>query len=295
MISLMIKQVFNPFNKKIGLALGGGAAKGLAHIGVLRAFDDENIDIAYIAGTSVGAIVASYYAFGKDLDEIDQLSERLRAKSVFKFNLDKRGFVSTDSVKNMLLEDIGDVNIEDAHIPLAICTTDISTGESIVHTNGKLISAVCASIAVPGVFTPVQVGNRTLVDGGITQNVPVPAVKSMGAGITVAVDLNGVSKYPKPIDLFTVVGNAIDIAIDSRTKVQMKQADIKISLDLSKYSLLDNTANKSDLINEGYNSTIKQLKKLVWYKRFNSLNSIRKLLKEIIPLKVPNILKFKKK
>lgn len=282
---------FNPFNKKIGLALGGGAAKGLAHIGVLRAFDDKNMTISYISGTSVGAIVASYYAFGKDLDEIDQLGERLRAKSVFKLNLDKRGFVSTDSIKQMLLNDIGDVNIEDAKVPLAICTTDISSGECIVFKKGKLIPAVCASVAVPGLFTPVEHEGRLLVDGGITQNVPVPTVKDMGAGITVAVDLNGVNEYQKPMDIFTVVGNAIDIAIDSRTREQVKAADIKISLDLSKYSLLDNTANKKSLIEEGYKSADQQLNKLVWFKRFNTINSIRKLIKDFIPLKVPDFLK----
>lgn len=285
---------FNPFNKKIGLALGGGAAKGLAHIGVLRAFDEQNIKISYISGTSVGAIVASYYAFGKNLDEIDQLGERLKAKSVFKLNLDKRGFVSTDSIKQMLLKDIGDVNIEDAKVPLAICTTDITTGESVVFKKGKLIPAVCASVAVPGLFTPVEHDGRLLVDGGITQNVPVPAVKSMGAGITVAVDLNGVNEYQKPMDIFTVVGNAIDIAIDARTKEQVKSADIKILLDLSKYSLLDNSSNKQKLINEGFKSAETQLKKLVWYRRFNILNTLRKFIKQIAPIKIPEFLKFKK-
>ncbi|MCH2533367.1 MAG: patatin-like phospholipase family protein [Bdellovibrionales bacterium] len=291
----MEKLSFNPFNKKIGLALGGGAAKGLAHIGVLRAFDDKNINISYISGTSVGAIVASYYAFGKNLDEIDQLGERLKAKSVFKLNLDKRGFVSTDSIKQMLLNDIGDVNIEDAKIPLAICTTDITSGESVIFKKGKLIPAVCASVAVPGVFTPVEHEGRLLVDGGITQNVPVAAVKNMGAGITVAVDLNGVNEYQKPMDIFTVVGNAIDIAIDSRTKEQVRLADIKISLDLSKYSLFDNSANKKKLIDEGYKTADQQLSKLVWYRRFNLINSIRKLIKDFIPLKVPEFLKTNKK
>lgn len=286
---------FNPFNKKIGLALGGGAAKGLAHIGVLRAFDEQNIQISYISGTSVGAIVASYYAFGKNIDEIDQLGERLKAKSVFKLNLDKRGFVSTDSIKQMLLNDIGDVNIEDAKIPLAICTTDISSGESVIFKKGKLIPAVCASVAVPGLFTPVEHDGRLLVDGGITQNVPVPAVKAMGAGITVAVDLNGVNEYQKPMDIFTVVGNAIDIAIDSRTREQVKSADIKISLDLSKYSLLDNSANKQKLIDEGYQTAQNQLSKLVWYRRLNLLNSIRKLIRDFVPFKIPEFLKPNKK
>ena len=97
------------------------------------------------------------------------------------------------------------------------------------------------------------------------------------------------------MDIFTVVGNAIDIAIDSRTREQVKSADIKISLDLSKYSLLDNSANKQKLIDEGYQTAQNQLSKLVWYRRLNLLNSIRKLIRDFVPFKIPEFLKPNKK
>ena len=169
------------FKTKIGLALGGGAAKGIAHVGVLKALQDAKVDIDFIAGTSAGAIAAALYAFRLDLETIDQLARGLTFSKVTNFKLAKTGFFSTDSLKQLLLEQIGPVNIEDASIPLAIVTTDIKTGEVVTLTRGSLADAVCASTAIPGIYIPVSIGGRTLVDGGLLQNVPIQPLKMMGA------------------------------------------------------------------------------------------------------------------
>ncbi len=278
----------NPFNTKVGVALGGGAAKGIAHIGVLKAFEEENIEISYISGTSVGSIIASYYAFGKEVQDLTKVADKLRAKEVLKFMFNKKGFVSTDSIRSMILEDIGDKKIEEAIIPLAICTTDILTGESVIFTKGSLADAVCASIAVPGIFTPVEINGRTLVDGGITQNVPVDVLEKMGAGILIGVDLNGVKKYPNVDGVLDVINNAIDIAIDHSTKEQLEEADMVISLDLGIYSKFDNEKKKNELIQIGNQEARKSLRKLFWYKKIN-FYYIKNFVLEMIPFKIPKL------
>lgn len=282
---------WNPLNTRIGVALGGGAAKGLAHVGVLSAFDEENVRIDFLSGTSIGALVASYYAFGKPIDEIRAIGSDLHVTKVINFTLKKRGFFTTDSIRSMILRDLGDVNIEDAKIPLSICTTDILTGEQVTFEKGCLADAVCASMAVPGLFVPVEIDGRMLVDGGIVENVPVSALDDMGAGIIVAIDLNGIKKYPQPTDVMDVIGNAIDIGIDLRTRDQLKKADIVLSLDLSNYSRVGNSDNALALFMEGYWPMKARIKRLLWYKRTNYLVYLLKAFMEIVPLKVPELFK----
>jgi NTE family protein len=282
---------WNPLNTRIGLALGGGAAKGLAHAGVLKAFDEEGITITYIAGTSIGALVASYYAFGKTAEEILAIGEDLHVTKVINFTLKKRGVFSTDAMRAMILRDLGDARIEDAKIPLAICTTDLVTGEQVTFEKGNLADALCASMAIPGIFVPVEIDGRLLVDGGLVENVPVSVLEDMGAGIIVAVDLNGVKKYPIPNDVLGVISNAIDIGMDLRTRDQLKKADIVISLDLSKYSRTGNADNAWALFMEGYWPMKARMNKLLWHKRVNYLVYLIKAFKELVPLKIPELIK----
>lgn len=156
----------NPFNTRIGLALGGGAAKGIAHIGALKAFEEEQIRIHCIAGTSVGALVASYHAFGRPAESIMSICSTLNLSKLIDFTLERGGLFSTDNIRDMIHRDLGDCRIEDADIPLAICATDIETGEQLIFREGNLADAVCASMAVPGLFVPVEIDGRILVDGG---------------------------------------------------------------------------------------------------------------------------------
>ena len=282
---------WNPLNTRIGLALGGGAAKGLAHAGVLKAFDEEGIRISYLAGTSIGALVASYYAFGKSAEDIMAIGEALHVSKVFNFTLKKRGVFSTDTLRAMIVRDLGDVRIEEARIPLAICTTDVVSGQQVTFEKGPLADAVCASMAVPGLFVPVEIDGRLLVDGGIVENVPVSVLEDMGAGIIVAVDLNGVKAYPVPNDVLGVISNAIDIGMDLRTRDQLKKADIVLSLDLSKYSRAGNAANAWALFMEGYWPMKAKIKRLLWYKRTNYLVYLVKAFLELVPLKIPELIK----
>lgn len=281
----------NPFNKRIGLALGGGAAKGIAHIGALKAFEEEQIAIHCIAGTSAGALIASYHAFGRPAESILSICSTLNLSKIINFTFERGGLFSTDNIRDMIHRDLGDVRIEDAKIPLAICATDIETGEQLIFREGNLADAVCASMAVPGLFVPVEVDGRTLVDGGLVENVPISPLAGMGAGITVAIDLSHVSRYPKPEDTFDVISNAINIGIDFNTRKQLKKADIAVPLDLSRYSLTNNADCIDELYQEGYRPMKKKIRQLLWYKRMNVAIHLVKTVKTLLPLKVPDILK----
>lgn len=285
----------NPFNRRIGLALGGGAAKGMAHIGVLKAMEENGLDIEYISGTSIGALVASYYAFGKSIDSLEAISKDMSFSSLIGFKLQKQGIFSTKSVKEMIIRDLGEVYIEQARIPLAICATDIKTGEQVVLTEGKLADAVCASMAVPGVFIPVEMHGRTLVDGGITENVPVSVLDKMGAGITIAVDLNGCPHYQEPKDIIAIMGNAIDIAIDLRTKEQVSKADLILSMDLANFSRMGNEKEFEQLRQLGYQEMNKKLNQFFWYRKIRYFYYLKKIFLMIAPIKIPDVLKFSEK
>jgi NTE family protein len=279
------------FNTKIGLALGGGAAKGVAHIGVLKALEDAKVNIDFIAGTSVGAMIAALYAFNVDIEAIGSLARRLTMSKVTSFKLNKTGFFTTESLRELILEYVGEVNIEDALIPLSIVATDINSGEEIILTTGSVADAVCASAAIPGIYIPVELNGRTLVDGGLVQNVPIEALQALGAGVTIASHLNSVSYYSEISHVLDVMRNAFEIAVSQHTQDQLKDADLLISMDLSDFSLRDNTERYDELFDIGYRAATIQLTKLAWYKKTNLLLYVGRLIKELAPFKLPEFIK----
>ena len=279
------------FNTTIGLALGGGAAKGVAHIGVLKALEDANIEVDYIAGTSVGAMIAALYAFRVDVETIGSLARRLTMSKVTSFKLNKTGFFSTESLRELMLEYVGDVAIEDAEIPLSIVATDINSGEEIILTSGSVVDAVCASAAIPGIYIPVEINGRTLVDGGLVQNVPIEALQTAGAGVTIASHLNSVSHYQEISHVLDVMRNAFEIAVSQHTQDQLKEADLLISMDLSDFSLRDNTERYDELFNIGHQAATVQLTKLAWYKKTNVFLYIGRMMRELAPFKLPEFIR----
>lgn len=279
------------FNTTIGLALGGGAAKGVAHIGVLKALEDADIEVDYIAGTSVGAMIAALYAFKVDVETIGSLARRLTMSKVTSFKLNKTGFFSTESLRELMLEYVGDVAIEDAAIPLSIVATDINSGEEIILTSGSVVDAVCASAAIPGIYIPVEINGRTLVDGGLVQNVPIEALQTAGAGVTIASHLNSVSHYQEISHVLDVMRNAFEIAVSQHTQDQLKEADLLISMDLSDFSLRDNTERYDELFNLGHQAATVQLTKLAWYKKTNVFLYIGRMMRELAPFKLPEFIR----
>jgi NTE family protein len=178
---------------KVGLALGSGSARGWAHIGVIKALRDMGIDPAIISGCSIGALVGGAYAAGH-LDDLETWLRTLRRKDVlgfFDLNLSSGGLIAGERLMNFFRDRVGDAIIELLPTPFAAVATDLNTGREIWLRSGSLLDAVRASISLPGIFTPVRIDDRWLVDGGLINPVPVSICRAMGADIVIAVNLNG--------------------------------------------------------------------------------------------------------
>ncbi|MDG2019038.1 MAG: patatin-like phospholipase family protein [Porticoccaceae bacterium] len=283
------------FNAKIGVALGGGGAKGVAHIGVLKALEEAGVEINYLAGTSVGAMIASMYAFNVNIDTIASIARDLTLAQITTFKINKRGFFTAGPLRKILIQHLGEVNIEDAVIPLAIVATDINSGEEVIFTEGPLADAVCASASIPGVYIPMILNGRTLVDGGIVRNVPVQPLKAMGAGVIIASQLGGLGAYDEPKNVLDVMRNAFDIALSHRTNEEVKEADILIAMDLRDFSIADNTGRHDELFSMGYDAAVKQLINIAWYRQSNILLYLWRIFSVLTPFKVPECMKRTKK
>jgi NTE family protein len=178
--------------KKVGLALGGGYARGLAHIGVLEVFEREGIPIDYIAGTSIGALIGALYAREHDSSLLRKQAMQLDwigLTTLIDLALAKSGLVGGKRVTNLLRRFMGDVKFDELAVPLACVATDIITGNEVVLNQGSVLEAVRASISIPVIFTVVKKDGQYLVDGGLVNQVPVNVVKNMGADIVIAVDI----------------------------------------------------------------------------------------------------------
>ena len=177
---------------KIGLALGGGGIRGLAHIGVLKVLEQNNIPIDFIAGTSAGALIGGAYSFDKNIEKIEKIAlsfNRRKFLSLVDPSL-RRGLIKGEKAKKFIESYIGQALFKDLEIPFLTTATDLETGESILLNKGKVSDAIRASISIPLVFQPTKLNNRILVDGGLSTPVPVQAVRNMGADIVIAINLN---------------------------------------------------------------------------------------------------------
>lgn len=174
---------------KVGIALSGGAVRGISHIGILKILEREKITVDFIAGTSIGALIGALYASGTTVNEIEQIAKTAKWKELVDFTIPKTGLITGKKIEDYVKKILKCKNFEELKIPLSIITTDLNSGEKIVFNQGDTVKAVRASISVPGVFEPVVDNNYILVDGGLVDPIPVDIVKAMGADIVIAVDL----------------------------------------------------------------------------------------------------------
>jgi NTE family protein len=202
---------------KIGLALGSGSARGWAHIGVIQALEEANIPIHCIAGCSIGALEGAIYASG-NLDRLSDLAPNLdwrKISSFFDLVFPKSGLVNGKKVARFVRDHIRETNIEDLPIRFCAVATDLDTGEEVHLVEGDIIEAVRASISVPGVFTPVKIGDRCLIDGGMANPLPVNVAREMGADFVIAVDINH--------DIVTKKGVSRTTRFERRTEIRKER------------------------------------------------------------------------
>tara|TARA_Y100000310_G_scaffold293020_1_gene322288 strand:+ start:13597 stop:14580 length:984 start_codon:yes stop_codon:yes gene_type:complete len=174
---------------KIGIALSGGAARGISHIGILKVLEKEKIPIDYIAGTSIGSLIGAFYASGIPINEIEKIMKTTKWRKLVDFTTPKTGFITGKKIENRIKEIVENKNFEDLDIPLSIVSTELNRGEKVIFKHGNLTKAIRASISIPGVFEPVIDKNSTYADGSMVDPIPVDVLKDMGADIIIAVDL----------------------------------------------------------------------------------------------------------
>lgn len=221
---------------KVGLALGSGGARGFAHLGVLKAFKEEDIPVDMIAGSSMGALAACLYGVGHNMEDLYKLSTAFRRKYYLDFTVPKMGFIAGKRIKQFVRLFTHNKNIEDLSIPTAVVATDLTKGERVIFTKGPIAEAVRASISIPGVFVPEKINGRLLVDGGVIDRVPVSVVEEMGADIVIGVDVAQVKQNAEILTVYDVIMQSIDILQKEIIRNRELSADFMIRPNVEQYS-----------------------------------------------------------
>lgn len=235
---------------KVGLALGGGFARGIAHIGILRALQQNNIPVDCIAGTSVGALIATLYAAGTPLEVMERQAAQTSFSDFGKWTVSWLGFASNARLGDYLHRANPVQQFEEMKIPLAIVATDLGSGEAVDFTSGEVVPPVRASCAYPGLFLPVEHHGRVLVDGFLAAPVPVQAVRRLGAGIVIAVYLDSAPTDERPENLIGVVGRSFAIMQRHANKLWRNQADVILEPKVDMFAW-DDFTRTPDLLRAG--------------------------------------------
>jgi NTE family protein len=235
----------------IGIALGGGFARGIAHVGVLKVLEQEGIPVRVVAGTSVGALIGAAYCSGVTVDELHEMAHNVRFTTFARWTLSRCGFASNDRMISFLTRFLKVKTFEELRIPLGVTATDFNTGEGVVFHSGSIIDPVRASCAYPGMFLPVQMRGRYLVDGMLSHPVPTQPLREMGAERVLAVHLKGTwANGGPPRHLFDVIGQSFAIAQDAMSTVWRQAADLVIEPDVAGFAY-DDFKRADDLVRVG--------------------------------------------
>jgi len=246
----------------VGLALSGGAARGFAHIGVVKVLQQNEIPIGYVTGTSVGSIVGALFCGGYGWQEMLDIAEALKWQELVSPTLSGMGLVSSKKLERFMGELLGELDFDELEIPFRAVAVDISRGEEVVFSSGSVARAVRASSAVPGIFEPLVVDDRALVDGGVLNNLPVALARDMGARKVIAVDLNADrADVAQPVNLLDVTLRSFVMLLNASSTDGREDADVLIQPELDEFSYHDLSA-ADELVKRGEEAATKVLKKL---------------------------------
>jgi len=247
---------------KIGLALGGGGARGFAHLGALKAFEEYGIKFDFVAGTSAGSLVGAMYAAGLSFDEMMKVARSFDEKDI---RTSKFVFVpsKTDGIENLMAKTLGDINIEDLKIPFAAVAVDLKSTDEVCLTKGNLAKAVAASCCVPGVFQPVEHNDRLFCDGGLRNTLPADVPKLFGCDYVVGVDVNKSRLYGTDSSkVLDVLACSVRILMESNVIKGYEYSDVILKPETKRFK-----ATKADgfldMIEEGYRETIAKMPEIL--------------------------------
>ena len=219
---------------RIGLALGGGFARGLAHVGVMKVLEEEGIPVDYVAGTSVGAVIGAMYCSGVSVREMVEVAGLVRFRDFARWTVSRFGFCSNDRMVPFLAKLIKCAKFEDLKTPLIVTATDFITGEPVLFRSGPLVDAIRASCAYPGMFLPVNVNGRLLVDGLLAYPVPSEPLKQAGADRIISVYLSAHWVNGKgPRHIFDVIGQCFSIAQSKMSAAWQAASDVVLTPDVA--------------------------------------------------------------
>jgi len=248
---------------RIGLALGGGAARGFAHVGVIQVLEEAGIHPDLVAGTSAGSLVAAIYASGKNGSQLQRVAETMEEATIADWTLPlfNRGVLRGDALARYVNGQVGSRLIEDMQMPLGIVATDLNSGRDMLFQRGDTGTAVRASSAVPGVFQPVKISGRDYVDGGLVSPVPVRAARKMGAELVIAVDISSPPDGNLSNGTLDVLLQTFSIMSLSINTFELKDADVLVRPVLNGIASSDFSSRKRS-IEAGRKAMLQQMPQL---------------------------------
>jgi NTE family protein len=223
--------------RRLGLALGGGGARGLAHIGVLKVIEEEGLKADLVAGTSVGSLIGALYCCGFTWKQLHELARSTDWSDLVAFTVPRLGLVDARKLERLVGRLAGGRTLQELPIPFRAVAVDITAGEEVVLAEGSVAKAVRASSSIPGIFEPVRWEGRLLVDGGLLDNVPSAVVRDMGADVVLAVNLSGErAKSRPPENILDVMLYSLQVIIHGQGLTGSAAADVAVVPDLAGFS-----------------------------------------------------------
>jgi len=278
------------------LALGGGFARGLAHIGVLKAMEEAGIMPDFIAGTSVGAVIGAAYCSGVSARELEEIASIVRFKDFARYTISRFGLCTNDRMTGFLHRILKVKTFEGLRIPLAVTATDFVTGKPILFTTGELIDPVRASCAYPGVFLPVNVEGTLMVDGLLGHAVPAQPLKQMGADRVAAIFFGAHWVQKSPRHVLEVIGQCFSIAQSNMSCLWQQHADLLIEPEVSAYGF-DDFQKALGIVQVGYEAGVKAMPTLLaWaserdaYEEYLRERELAKPAISTVPMQEPVVL-----
>ena len=251
------------FNRKIkiGLALGGGGARGFTHLGVLKAFEEFGLQFDYISGTSAGSVVGACYAAGMNFQQIYAAAKTIREKDI-RTNKIPLMPSKTEGLENLMINALGDINIEDLKKPFSAVAVDIKTTKEVCISHGNLAKAVAGSCAVPGIFVPVKFGDMLLCDGGLQNTIPADIPRFFGCNYVIAVDCNRERTYgTESTKVLDVLSCTIRILMKGNAVKGYVNADFVVQPDTKRFRATK-TDGLDEMIEEGYRAGVDAIHKI---------------------------------